>query len=219
MARLFPFTLALVGLFLVRTPSTGYARGNPEQGYAKKDGLSLTVSLDKTAYRPGEDITLSFMLKNESGKDLYVSDGYLGPGYQEVGYKRHFELHLTDENDAQLRFWSDQQTEGSTLGIRKVFRLKPGETYAGSSYLVASGRKEIKVAGIAQKTQSGTVEDKKTDRRHALGKDGRRYSLSVVYQVDPKTHSVWQPPKEFKDELLWKGALKTSPLTFEIADK
>jgi hypothetical protein len=218
MARLFPFTLALVGLLLVLSATTMCAQEKPEPGFAKKDGLSLTVSLDKKTYRPGEDITLFIKIKNESDKDLYIGDGYLGPEYQEVGYKRHFELHLTDENNAQLHFWSNQGTEGNTLGIRKVFRLKPGETYAGSFYLVASGRKEIKVAGRAEKTRSGTVEDKKTDRKHELGKDGRRYSLAVVYQVDPETHGVWEPPKGFKNELLWKGALKTSPLAFEITD-
>lgn len=218
MSRLFPFTLALVGLFLVLSATTMGGQEKPGPGFAKKDGLSLTVSLDKKTYRPGEDITLSFKLKNESDKGLYIGDGYLGPEYQEVGYKRHFELHLTDENKAQLQFWSDQGTEGNTLGIRKVFRLKPGETYKGSIYVVASGRKEIKVADIVQRTRSGIVENKKTDRRHKLGKDGKRYSLSVVYQVNPETHGVWQPPKEFKNEFLWKGELKTSPLVFEVAD-
>src|SRR5262249_51804008 len=138
-------------------------------GFAKDARLSLSVSLGKKAYRPGEDITPSFKLKNESDKDLYVGDGYLGPGYQEVGHKRHFELHLTDENNSQLRFWSDQLTEGGTSGIRKVFRLKPGETYEGSVYLVASGREEITVAGIKQKTRSGTVQNVKADQRHVLG--------------------------------------------------
>ena len=211
---------AILALGIVLSATSVHALDEkPKAGYVRKDGLSLTVSLDKKSFRPGEDITLSFKLKNESDKDLYIGDGYLGPSYQEVGYKRHFELHLTDENKAQLQLWSDEGTEGNTLGIRKVFRLKPGATFEGSIYVVASGRKEIKLGGIAQKTRSGKVDDIKADRRHVLGKDGRRYSLSVVYQVDPKTHGVWQPPKEFKNELLWKGALKTDPLAFEITDK
>jgi hypothetical protein len=219
MPRRFPFTFVLAGVLLVLLAMTGFSQEQAKPGFDKKDGLSLTVSLEKKSYQLGEDITLSFKLKNEADHDIYIGDGYLGPQYQEVGHKRHFELHLTDENNAPLQFWSDQLTEGHTSGIRKVFRLKPGETYAGSLYLVASGRKEIKVADIAQKTQSGIVENRKTDRRHELGKDGHKYSLWVVYQVDPATHGVWQPPKEFKDELLWKGAVKTSPLAFEIADK
>lgn len=211
------FSLLIGPLLVQATSPLGEKKQWP--GTANKDGLSFTVSLDKKAYQPGEDITLSFKLKNQSEKDIYIGDGYFGPSYQEVGYKRHFELHLTNENKAQLQFWSDLSTEGRTLGIRKVFLLKPGQTYEGSIYLVASGRKEIKVADFAHKTCGGTFEDRKTDHRHELGKDGRRYSLSVVYQVDPKTHGVWQPPKGFKDELLWKGAIKTSPLAFEITNK
>jgi hypothetical protein len=207
------------GMLFALSATTVHSQERAKPGFDKKDGLSITVSLEKKSYRPGEDITLVFKLKNESDHEMYIGDGNLGPQYQEVGHKRHFELHLTDENNAPLQFWSDLVTEGDTSGIRKVFRLKPGETYAGSFYVVASGRKEIKVAGIVQKTQSGIVENRKTDRRHELGKDGHKYSLSVVYQVDPESHGVWQPPKEYKDELLWKGTLKASPLTFEITDK
>src|SRR5688572_27428691 len=79
-------------------------------GQGKKDGLSLTARLEKKVYRPGEDITLSFTLKNESDKELYIGDGFLAPTYHEVGNKRHFELHLIDENKARLRFWSDIST-------------------------------------------------------------------------------------------------------------
>ena len=39
------------------------------------------------------------------------------------------------------------------------------------------------------------------------------------HDLDPETHGVWQPAREFKDELLWKGVLTTSPLTFEIIDR
>ena len=219
MPRLIRSTFVQSVVLLVLSATTVNSQEKAKPGFDKKDGLSLSSSLEKKSYRPGEDITLSFKLKNESEKVMYIGDGYLGPQYQEVGHNRHFELHLTDENNAPLQFWSDQLTEGTTSGIRKVFRLKPGETYAGSLYLVASGQKEIKVADIVQKTRSGIVENRKTDRRHVLGKDGHKYSLWVVYQVDPATHGVWQPPKEFKDELLWKGMLKTSPLAFEITDK
>jgi hypothetical protein len=62
------------------------------------------------------------------------------------------------------------------------------------------------------------VQNADTDRRHVLGKDGRKYSLSVVYQVDPETHGVWKPPDGFRDELLWKGRLETSPVAVEFTD-
>src|SRR5262249_55419834 len=101
------------------------ADGKPPTGQSKKEGLSLTASLEKKVFRPGEDITLSFKLKNESDQALYVGDGRLAPDYHEVGNQRHFELHLTDAGtDARLRFRSDTLTEGVAAGVRKVFLLK-----------------------------------------------------------------------------------------------
>jgi hypothetical protein len=196
---------------------------SPPAGQGKKDGLSLTASLEKKVFRPGEDITLSFKLKNESDKAMYVGDGHLAPDYHEVGNQWHFELHLTDENNAQLRFGSDTLTEGETAGVRKVFLLKPGEAYEGSIYLVASGRKEVKINGYARKTRSGMVKDVKTNGMHELGKDGRKYTLTLLYRCSPSPvfgatpGSV--PPEGYKDELLWKGEIKSSPLELEITEK
>src|SRR5262249_43595180 len=156
--------------------------------------------------RPGEDVALSFRLKNESDRAMYVGDGHLAPDYHEVGNGRHFELHLTDENNAQLRFGSDTLTEGETAGVRKVFLLKPGEAYAGSIYLVASGRQEVKINGYPQKTRSGLVRDVTANRMHALGKDGRKYTLTLLYRCQPSpvfgSTPGSQPPEGFKDELL-----------------
>ncbi|MCI0699906.1 MAG: hypothetical protein L0241_02350, partial [Planctomycetia bacterium] len=53
----------------------------------------------------------------------------------------------------------------------------------------------------------------KTDKRHMLGADSAEYKLRLVYQVNPKTHGVWQPPKEFDDEMLWHGVIASNPLT------
>lgn len=191
-------------------------------GQGKKDGLSLTASLEKKAFRPGEDITLSFQLKNESDKPLYIGDGFLAPDYHEVGNQRHFEMYMTDENGTKLFFGSDRLTEGSTAGVRKVFPLKPGETYTGSLYLVASGRKEVKINGYPAKTKSGFVLDAKSREKHELGKDGRKYALTLLYRCEPSSFGVTpgtKPPEGFKEELLWKGQITTSPLEFEIAAK
>src|SRR5260370_31420928 len=66
----------------------------PKAGYAKKDGLSLTVTLDKKSYGPADEIVLQFALKNESDKLLFVGDGHLAPDYHEARPCRHFEVHV-----------------------------------------------------------------------------------------------------------------------------
>jgi hypothetical protein len=85
--------------------------------------------------------------------------------------------------------------------------------------LIFNGKKEIKVAGLPHQIRSGIVENTKTDKRHELGKDAHKYSVTLTYQVDPKTHGVYEPPDGFKEELLWKGEIKTQPLTLEFATK
>jgi hypothetical protein len=216
MSHCFRFTATLAGLLLIASP-TANAQKDVTPGIGKSDGLSLSVRLAKERFRPGEEITLAFAIKNESDKDLFIGDGFLGPEYQEVGYWRHFELHLTDEHKTELQFWSDCLTEGRTSGVRKVFRLKPGHSYNGSIYLVVSGKRQVKFADFVHDVRSGSVQNIKADSRHELGKDGRKYSLTLVYQVHPESHGVWKPPAGFKDELLWKGRLRTAPLEFEIA--
>jgi len=197
----------------------------PPPGSAKKDGLSLTARLDKKTYKRGEDITLSFTLENESDKEMYVGDGWLAPTQHEVGSRRHFDVHLVDENQAILQFWSRALTEGFAVGARRVFRLKPGGSYTGLIFIVASGKHEMRtevpkrgggVYTFVEKSESGSVYNVTTDQRHELGKDGHTYSLTLIYQVDPRTYHVYQPPIEFVEELLWKGKMETTPLEFSI---
>ena len=45
----------------------------PKAGYAKKDGLSLTVVLDKKTYGTDDDLVLRFALKNETDKVIAES--------------------------------------------------------------------------------------------------------------------------------------------------
>src|SRR5262249_26337074 len=131
-----PRALLTVGLCLL-TASAGPGGTKMKPGYAKKDGLSLTVTLDKKVYGPDDEITLRFALKNETDKVLFLGDGYLAPKYHEAGPGRHFEVHVKVAGDEPLYFWSGMMTEGRTSGIRKVFELKPGESYKGSIRLSA----------------------------------------------------------------------------------
>jgi hypothetical protein len=162
----------------------------PKPGYAKKDGLSVTVTLDKKSYGPADEIVLQFALKNESDKLLFVGDGHLAPDYHEAGPGRHFEVYVKSGGKDALSFWSGLATAGDAAGVRKVFKLKPGEEYKGSIRLSAG-----------------------------VEKDGQRYTVELRYQIDPDSHGVREPPTEFKDELLWKGSLTTAPIEFEVSAK
>ena len=74
-------------------------------------------------------------------------------------------------------------------------------------------------AGKEKEQDAGHFADKTTRKQHVLCKDGRKYSVALHYQVNPKSHGIWKPPAEFKEELLWKGEMTSSPLEFEFADK
>src|SRR5262249_45305378 len=161
------------------------------------------------SFTPNDEIKVSFKLRNETDRDLFVGDGYLGPGYQETGPGRHFELHVTAEKKSPLYFWSGTMTEGHTSGIRKVFKLKPGQTYEGFIRVSAGAANDKNFANRPHEDRGGSFEDKTTHKQHVLGKDGRRYTLELLYQVNPESHGVWKPPGDFKDELLWKGTLKS----------
>ena len=191
----------------------------PKAGYAKKDGLSLTVTLDKKSYGPADEIVLRFALKNESDKVLFVGDGHLAPDYHEAGPGRHFEVHVESGGKDALYFWSGLATEGRAAGIRKVFKLKPGEEYKGSIRLSAGIERDEKRAELPHEQRGGSFEDKASHKRHILGKDGQRYTVELRYQVDPKSHGVWKAPADFKDELLWKGTLTSAPVKFEVSAK
>ncbi len=107
-------------------------------------------------------------------------------------------------------------TEGQTAGIRKVFKLKPGEAYTGSICLSAGMDKDKKVSNLPHDDRGGSFEDKKTKKAHVLGKDGKKYTAQLLYQVRDQTHGVWMPPKDFKEELLWKGQILSKPIEFEV---
>jgi hypothetical protein len=178
-------------------------------------GLALSIRLDKKAFQPEDVIDLRFTLRNVSDRAFYVGDGYLGQDYQEVGPKRHFEIHATPAGEKPLTFWSGMGTEGHTLGIRKVFKLVPGETYDGVIRLSAGAKKDKDFASIHHEERGGSFATK-ADKRHVMGVDAGRYSIALIYQVDPETHGVHLPPEEFKDQLLWKGSITSEALNLEI---
>jgi hypothetical protein len=188
-------------------------------GYAQKDGLSLTVSLDKKAFGPAEEIVLRFALKNETDKVLFVGDGYLAPGYHEAGPGRHFEVHVKADRKEPLYFWTGTATEGRTAGIRKVFALRPGEQYKGIIRLSAGAVKVRKYAELPREQRGGSFESQVSRKAHVLGRNGQKYTVELRYQVDPESHGVWEPPADFKMELLWKGKLTSAPLKFEVSGR
>jgi hypothetical protein len=188
-------------------------------GYAQKDGLSLTVSLDKKAFAPADEIVLRFALKNHTDKVLFVGDGYLAPGYHEAGPGRHFEVHVKAGGKEPLYFWSSTGTEGRTGGIRKVFALRPGEQYKGIIRLSAGAERDRKYAELGREQRGGSFESQVSRKAHVLGKDGQKYTVELRYQVDPESHGVWQPPADFKLEQLWKGKLSSAPLKFEVTGR
>ncbi len=206
----------LVGAALLAAPAPLPVE-KQRAGYAKKDGLSVTVTLDRKSYGPADAIVLHFALKNETDRPLFVGDGYLAPSYHEAGPGRHFEVHVKSGGKDALYFWSGMATEGHTSGIRKVIRLKPGEEYRGSIRLSAGIEKDEKAATVSHEQRGGSFEDMATCKRHVLGKDGRYYTVELRYQVDPKSHGVWEPPADFKDASLWKGSLTSAPLEFEVS--
>ena len=208
-----------VGLTLILAAATALADESRTPGSAKKDGLSLTIRLGKKVYRPTDEVKLSFELKNENDKDLFIADSFLAPGYHEAGPGRIFEVHITVEGKNRHDFWSGMMTEGFASCTRKVFKLKPGERYEGAIRISAGAEKDKDFASRPHGQRGGSLEDKETRRKHVLGKDGRKYSVALRYQVNPDRHGVWKPPADFKEELLWKGELTSSPVDFEIAEK
>jgi len=188
-------------------------------GFAKTDGLSLSVTLDRKAYGPADEVTLRFVLKNESNRALFIGDSFLSPGYHEAGPGRHFEVHVKAGGKARLYFWSGMLTKCGAGGIRKVFKLKPGEVYKGAIRLCAGTEKAGKLAQRLLEQRGGSFEDRATRKAHVLGKDGRRYTVELRYRVNPQSHGVWQPPADFKDQMLWKGELTSSPLQFAVTGK
>jgi len=159
----------------------------------KKPALALTINLDKKTYKPGEDVKLTFELKNVSGADLWIGEGWLAPETNEIGPGRHFDLVVRDEDETRYRYWGPTLTEGRTSGIRKVFLLKAGDTFRGGFVVSA-----------------GSLATIKTDKRHKLGVDSANYTLKLVYQVNPKTHGVHEPPKDFDPDRLWQGVIESN---------
>jgi hypothetical protein len=204
---------------VVAAASAAVAGEKPKPGFAKKGGLSLTVALDKKTYEPADEIALRFALKNEGDKDVFIGDRFLAPDYQEAGPGRHFEVHVKAGGKNALYFWSGMMTEGEASGIRKVFKLKPGEEYKGVIRLSAGTVKDKKYAELPHEQRGGSFEDRVTRKKHVLGADGQEYTVELRYQVDPKSHGTWKPPADFKDQLLWKGELTTAPLEFKVSAK
>src|SRR4051794_12940711 len=156
-------------------------------------GLSLTVTLGKRLFGPADDVEVAFTLKNESDKVLFVGDGHFAPRYHEAGPGRHFEVHVTAPGKRPLHFWSGMLSSCTASGIRRVFPLRPGESYKGTILLRAGGEDRTR--------RGGSFEDVAARQAHKLGEDGRTYAVSLRYQVNPESHGVWEPPAGFKKEL------------------
>lgn len=176
---------------------------------ALKDGLSLAVRTSKKVFAPDEPVDLFFTLKNESGKDMFIGDGFLAPKYHEAGPGRHFEVLALAKPRSELRFWSGQLTEGRASGARRPFLLKPGGTYSGSIRLSAGVAKEG--------ARDGSFENIATEKAHAFGVDAHRYAVVLRYQVVKDSYGIWEPPTDYKEELLWKGTLDSRPVEIEVA--
>src|ERR1043166_5387879 len=187
-----------------------------QKASAQKDGLSLNITPSKQRFHTREPVFVSFQLKNESAKGMYIGDGYRGPEYQETGPARHFELRVNIDGQTPLRFWSGTMTEGGTSGIRKVFRLKPGDVYTGKIRVSAGVESDLGYAWRPHEIRGGSFEGIATNKKHVFGIDAKKYSIVLRYQVNPETHGVWQPPKEFKEDQLWKGVLDSHPVEIEI---
>lgn len=183
---------------------------------AEKDGLSLTVRLDKPAYQMDEPIDLHFQLRNGAGRVLYVSDGFLAPAYHEAGPGRHFEVSVTPEAGNELTFRSGMSSEGRALSVRKVFRLDPGATYAGSIRLSAGAAADADRDKLPHGERGGHLEDAAQNRAHRLGKDGQKYRVALRYRVDPESQGPLETPDAFQPDQLWTGVLYSAPVTLEI---
>src|SRR5262245_47695649 len=163
-----------------------------------KSPIHFSIRLEKKSYRPGEIVELLFRLENRSTGTLYVADGFLAPGYHEVGPARHLELLASDEDKTQFRFWSDLATEGEASGARRVFRLEPGKSYSGSVTISA-----------------GSFETISKRKKHSLGKDSKTYTPALKYEVNEHFY-VHEPPKGFDKKLLWKGTLNSNEVVLRF---
>lgn len=184
---------------------------------ATKDGLSLAVRTSKKVFAADEPVDMFFTLKNESGKDLFIGDGFLAPKYHEAGPSRHFEVLATVKPRTHLRFWSGQLTEGRASGARRPFLLKPGGTYSGSIRLSAGAANDAQRASRPHEERGGSFEDVTTEKTHTFGTDAHKYSVVLRYQVVKDSHGIWEPPADYQADLLWKGALDSRPVEFEVA--
>lgn len=206
--------VALFLLFLVDAPGAG---GNHHMAdEVQQSGLSFIVSLNKKEYLPTDAIVLSFSLKNESGKEMFLSDGYLAPDYNEAGPGRHFELEVVPDGKPLLYFWSGKLTEGRTSSIRKVFKLMPGDAYSGTITLrlrVVQNKNQP----LDPNLDSGKFEDSATGKNHVLGKDGQKYSVVLRYQVKTKSFVIWKSPGDFRNDLLWVDSIESRPIEFAVS--
>jgi hypothetical protein len=161
--------------------------------------LRLTIHLGKETYKAGDAVKLVFDLSNDGDATAYIGDGFLAPDYHEVGPLRHFELSATVADGPRLRFWSGQQTEGTTSGVRRVFLLPPGKSYSGEVVL-----------------SEGAFATEQDDKKHALGKDAKKYQIALQYRV-ADNFGLHEPPDGYDPRLLWKGELTSNEiaLTFE----
>jgi hypothetical protein len=77
-------------------------------------------------------------------------------------------------------------TERHASGIRKVFKLKPGEEHRGSIRLSAGIERDERRAALPQEQRDGSFENQASHKGHVLSKDARTYTAELRYQV--KSH-------------------------------
>jgi hypothetical protein len=200
----------------------GFNKLGPAQvqaGAVQKDGLSLSIRMEREVYAPADEIALFFRLKNETDRDIFIGDGILAPAYHEAGPARHFEVLVIPAGDVPLAFASGQATEGLASGLRKALKLKPGEAYEGSIRISAGAEKDENSAGLSHPDRGGFLIDPNTRMRHIPGIAGGKYLVALRYCVDPKTHGLHKKPADFKVELLWQGTITSKTVQVEVLGK
>lgn len=91
-------------------------------GYLNGQELSFTISLDKTNYNKGEQISCTMMLKNISSKDIVVNNRFLvnrPSGPHEISFQ------ITDPDIKMVPFSSKVNASSKS---KKFLILHPGQT-------------------------------------------------------------------------------------------
>lgn len=104
------------------------------------DGVTLTVMLEKTKIKVGEDLKLTAKVTNNSGKDI-VS---MLPIYNEL----HYEIRTTVETDDGKYFFDKDYPIEIAENLERPFTVKNAESYTQEMTLVPAEIKNYDVQNI-----------------------------------------------------------------------